>query len=74
MSYKEEYDKYNLLEKDVLIGMLIEKYRDKKVGALQGLKTEQKTCAFYMAGTDTSCRCIHCGKLKWEHTGFYQMY
>ena len=74
MNCKEEYDKYNLLEKDVLIGMLIEKYRDKKVGVLQDLKKQQNVCAFYMSGTDTSGRCSNCGRLKWEHNGFYQMY
>jgi hypothetical protein len=60
---KEKFEMYNLLEKDVLIGMLIEcnKY-------LQRLtpKAIIDKC-FYMAGTDTSCRCIHCGKQKWEH-------
>ena len=60
---KEKFEMYNVLEKDVLIGMLIECNKH-----LQRLtpKVEINKC-FYMAGTDTSCRCIHCGKQKWEH-------
>ena len=63
MSDKENFEMYNLLEKDVIIGMLIECHKH-----LQRLtpKVEIDKC-FYMSGTDTSCRCIHCGKQKWEH-------
>ena len=30
---------------------------------------EKYTCTYYCSGTDTSMRCIHCGKLKYEHNG-----
>ena len=30
------------------------------------IKTEN--CTTYTPTIDTSCRCIHCGKLKWEHS------
>jgi len=61
---KEKFEMYNLLEKDVLIGMLIECNKH-----LQRLtpKIEVNSKCFYQSGTDTSCRCIHCGKQKWEH-------
>lgn len=63
MSDKEKFEMYNALEKDVIIGMLIECNKH-----LQKLtpKIEIDKC-FYMAKTDTSCRCIYCGKQKWEH-------
>lgn len=62
-SDKEKFEMYSLLEKDTLIGMLIECNKH-----LQRLtpKIEIDRC-FYTPGTDTSCRCIHCGKTKWEH-------
>lgn len=63
---KEKYEVYNSLEKDTLIGMLIECNRH-----LQNLTTKvlvtDSTCRIYMPGTDTSMRCIYCNKLKWEH-------
>jgi hypothetical protein len=60
---KEKFEMYNLLEKDVLIGMLIECNKH-----LQRLtpKVVIDKC-FYTAGADTSGRCIHCGKQRWEH-------
>ena len=61
---KEKYDMYNSLEKDVLIGMLIECNKQ-----LNRIKPSIQ-CNFYQPGTDTSCRCIYCGKLKWEHTNY----
>jgi hypothetical protein len=66
MTDKEKYDMYNSLEKDVLIGMLIEcnKHIRRMTPTLGETDT---TCRFYMSGTDTSARCIHCGKTKWEH-------
>ena len=60
-SDKEKFKMYNLLEKDVIIGMLIESNKH-----LQRLTPKVDRC-FYQPGTDTSCRCIHCGKPKWEH-------
>jgi hypothetical protein len=55
--------KENPMKSDVLIGMLGECNKH-----LQQLtpKVEISKC-FYMPGTDTSARCIHCGKQKWEH-------
>ena len=61
---KEKFEMYNVLEKDVLIGMLIE--CNKHLQRLNPTIVIPEKC-FYMLGTDTSCRCIHCGKLKWEH-------
>lgn len=63
---KEKYDMYNSLEKDTLIGMLIECNKH-----LQRIRPTaaipEATCRFYVSGTDTSMRCIYCGKTKWEH-------
>ena len=61
---KEKFEMYNLLEKDVLIGMLIE--CNKHLNRLTPIIEVNNKC-FYTAGNDTSCRCIHCGKQKWEH-------
>lgn len=64
MSWKEQYNMYNALEKDVIIGMLISANRH-----LENIKPTvgmPEKC-FYMSGTDTSMRCIYCNKLKWEH-------
>lgn len=60
---KEKFEIYNSLEKDVIIIMLIECNKQ-----LQKLvpKIEISKC-FYLSGNDTSCRCINCGKQKWEH-------
>ena len=61
---REKFEMYNLLEKDVLIGMLIECNKH-----LQRLtpRIEVNNKCFYTAGNDTSGRCINCGKPKWEH-------
>ncbi len=64
MTFKEKYDMYNSLEKDTLIGMLIE--CNKHLTGLTPRVNANDRC-FYMSGTDTSMRCIHCGKTKWEH-------
>ena len=61
---KEKFEMYNALEKDVIIGMLIE--CNKHLQRLTPTVVIPEKC-FYMSGTDTSCRCIHCGKQKWEH-------
>jgi len=61
MSYKEEYDKYNLLDKEVLIGMLI---------AMKKEEYKQEGCRMYTPGTDTSLRCIYCGKSQYEHYNY----
>jgi len=60
---QEKYEMYNSLEKDVIIGMLIEINKH-----LSRIKPTVR-CDYYVSGTDTSMRCIHCGKLKWEHSG-----
>jgi hypothetical protein len=60
-SWKEKYDMYNVLEKDSLIKMLIQCNEH-----LWGLKPTI-LCNYYCSGTDTSMRCIHCNRLKWEH-------
>lgn len=64
---KEKYEVYNSLEKDTLIGMLIEcnKHLQSRTPTV---KLPDSTCRYYQSGTDTSCRCIHCGKSKWEHS------
>lgn len=63
MSWREQYDMYNALEKEVIIGILIEANRH-----LESRKPIVSTnCGWYNPGMDTSGRCIHCGKLKWEH-------
>ena len=63
---KEKYEMYNSLEKDTLIGMLIECNRH-----LQRLTTTaviiDNTCSIYLPSTSTSMRCVYCNKLKWEH-------
>ena len=66
MTDKEKYEMYNSLEKDVLIGMLIEcnKHLQSRIPIV---KLPKNICNYYQSGTDTSCRCIHCGKTKWEH-------
>ena len=61
---EEKFEIYNTLKKDVIIGMLIE--ANKHLQRLTPRVVVNDRC-FYMAGTDTSCRCIHCGKTKWEH-------
>lgn len=58
MNFKEEYDKYNLLEKDVLIGMLIE---ENKI---------DDNCRIYTTGTDASLKCVYCGKSQYEHFNY----
>jgi hypothetical protein len=65
-SWEEKYEMYNVLEKDSLIKMLIEANR-----MLQNMtpKIQLDNCNYYCSGTDTSMRCIHCGKLKWEQSG-----
>lgn len=65
MNYKEEFDKYNLLDKEVLIGMLIEIHRDKS----SEITYSHDDCGFYQAGSDTSGRCMVCNKSKYEHKG-----
>jgi len=66
MTDQEKYDMYNSLEKDTIIGMLIEcnKHLYNKTPRVTLPDT---TCRTYCSGTDTSFRCIHCGKVKWEH-------
>lgn len=60
---KEKYDMYNLLDKDILIGMLIECNKH-----LQRLTPKIDTsCNYYMAGTNSSCNCSNCGKPKYLH-------
>lgn len=66
MSWREQYEMYNALEKDVIIGMLIESNRH-----LQNRKPTMEfvsgNCRWYNPGLDTSGRCINCGKQQWEH-------
>ena len=59
----EKFEMYNKLDKSVLIGMLIE--CNKHISRIIP-KVELNKC-FYTAGDDTSGRCIHCGKQKFEH-------
>lgn len=61
---KEKFEMYNTLEKDVLIGMLIE--CNKHPQRLTPIVNVNK-CGFYMIGSDTSGRCNNCGKQKLEH-------
>ena len=61
---KAKFEMYNVLDKDVLIGMLIE--CNKHLQRLNSTIFIPEKC-FYMSGIDTSYRCIHCGKAKWEH-------
>ena len=65
MSWREQYDMYNALEKEAIIGMLIE--CNKHLQRLTPKIVIEDKCRMYISGTDTSMRCIHCGKLKWEH-------
>ena len=69
MTDKEKYEMYNSLEKDVLIGMLIECNRHLQ-SRIPIVKLPENICNYYQSGTDTSCRCIHCGKTKWEHSQY----
>jgi hypothetical protein len=62
-SDKEKFEMYSLLEKDVLIGMLIE--CNKHLQRLTPTVIYNK--CFYTPSNDTSMRCIHCGKQKHEH-------
>lgn len=61
MNYKEEFDKYNLLEKEVLIGMLIEKDKAK------GFVYDNNECTVYQPGIDTSGKCMICNRLRHDH-------
>lgn len=62
---QEKYEMYNALEKDVLIGMLIES--NKHLNRLTH-KIKADSCGIYMPpGDDTSGRCMFCGKQKYEH-------
>jgi len=60
---REKFEMYSKLDKYVLIGMLIEcnKHLSRMIP-----KVEYNKC-FYTAGNDTSGRCVHCGKQKYEH-------
>ena len=61
-SDKKRYDEYNLLEKDTLIGMLIER------GRLCNKNPAPNKCLlFTRAMNDTSGLCINCGNSQWEH-------
>lgn len=62
---KEKFEMYNLLEKEVIIGMLIE--CNKYLQRLTPKISIEDKCRLYTAGTDTSMRCIYCGKTPWEH-------
>ena len=62
---KEKFEMYNVLEKDVLIGMLIE--CNKHLQRLNPTIVIPEKC-FYMPTTDTSYRCLICGELKLEHS------
>lgn len=66
MTDKEKYEMYNSLEKDVLIGMLIECNKHLQ-NRKPTIKLPENQCTHYQAGTDTSSRCIYCGKTMWEH-------
>jgi len=50
--------------KDDDVYELMQKYAD-----LQLLQTcvIKSVCNYYISGMDTSCKCINCGKNKWEH-------
>ena len=62
---QEKYKMYNNLEKDVLIGMLIESNRQLYILTP---KISTNSCGIYMpSGDDTSGRCMFCGKQKYEH-------
>lgn len=74
MNYNERFDKYNLLDKDVLIAMLIEIDINKE--SLSFLLKENGinnpiTCNFYIQGTETSTRCMNCGQLKYNHEMYW---
>lgn len=64
---QEKYKMYNSLEKDVLIGMLIES--NKHLERLNpNPKISTNSCGIYMpSGGDTSGRCMFCGKQNYEH-------
>jgi len=61
-SNKQRYDGYNLLEKDTLIGMLIERDRfcNKNL-------TPNRCVLFTSSMNNTSGLCVNCGKHQWEH-------
>ena len=59
---KEKFEMYNTYDKDVIIRMLIE--CNKHLWSVKPTVIEK---CFYMAGMDTSGRCIHCGKQRYEH-------
>ena len=61
MNYKGQFDKYNLLEKEVLIVMLMEKDR------VNDTAYSDNECTVYQPGTDTSGRCMICKKLSYDH-------
>ena len=61
MNYKDEFDKYNLLDKEVLIGMLIEKSK------FTDTIYSHDECNLYQAGANTSGRCMICNRLPYEH-------
>ena len=61
-SDKQRYDGYNLLEKDTLIGMLMERERlcNKNL-------TPNKCVLFTSSMNNTSGLCVNCGKSQWLH-------
>ena len=60
----EKYRMYNALDKEDLVKMLIE--CNKHLQRITS-KVEVNNKCFYMAGIDTSGRCINCGKQRYEH-------
>lgn len=72
MNCKERIDKYNLLDKEVLVAMLIARdFNNENLTTIVNVDNSNsfvaKVCNFYMSGTDTSMNCMHCGYSKYEH-------
>ena len=68
-TYQQQFDMYMGVEKEELVKMLIEcnKHLQSRIPIV---KLPKNICNYYQSGTDTSCRCIHCGKTKWEHSQY----
>lgn len=61
MNYKEEFEKYSKLDKEDLIKIIISTKEEKYA---------PDECMMYTPGTDTSLRCIYCGKSQYEHYNY----
>lgn len=65
---QEKYEMYNVLEKDVLIGMLIEcnKHLNRIKPTVVMPEIVSGNCGWFVC-SNSGGRCDKCGKQQWEH-------